>query len=69
MSRSATRFLLTFLMYFGVVIFLYPYVTGRLSNGILMLIGGASMAVICGLSRCFLTEGDCADTHITKPAP
>ncbi len=69
MTRSSTRFLLTFLMYLGVVIFLYPYVTGHLTNGILMLIGGAVLTVASGLLRCFLTEGDCAKHPISKPAP
>ena len=69
MSKPALRFLLTFLMYFGVAVFLYPYVTGRLSNSVPMLLGGATMAVVFGLSRCFLTEGNCSDTPVTKPAP
>ena len=69
MSRSATRVLLTFLMYFGVAIFLFPYVTGRLSNGIPLLIGGASLTVLSGLCRCFLTEGDCSQHPVSKPAP
>ncbi len=64
MSRPALRVLLTFLMYFGVVIFLYPYVTGRLSMGVAFLIGGASLTVVAGMCRCFLTEGDCQERHL-----
>ncbi len=64
MSRPATRILLTFLMYFGVVIFLFPYVTGRLSMGVAFLIGGASLTVISGMCRCLLTDGDCQERHL-----
>jgi hypothetical protein len=69
MSKPALRILLTILMYFGVLIFLYPYVVGVLSNGILLLIGGAALTVVCGMCRCLLTEGDCRDRQISKPAP
>jgi hypothetical protein len=51
-------------MYFGVVIFLYPYVTGRLSMGVPLLIGGAALTVISGICRCLLTEGDCQERHL-----
>lgn len=71
MSRSSVRFLLTVLMYTGVVVFLTPYFTGRVTRGIFILIAGAALTVICGLCRCFLTDGDCSEReqHITKPAP
>lgn len=59
-ARQSLRVLLTILMYAGVVVFLVPYVTGRLSSGVLMMIGGAGGAVVCGLLRCYLTEGDCS---------
>ena len=59
-SRQSLRILLTILMYAGVVVFLVPYVTGRLSSGVLLMIGGAGGAVVCGLLRCYLTEGDCS---------
>ncbi len=53
------RVLLTILMYAGVVVFLFPYVTGRITTGILFMILGAGLTVVCGLLRCSLTEGDC----------
>jgi hypothetical protein len=69
MSKASMRVLLTILMYSGVGIFLYPYVSGVASGAMLLLIGGAAMTVGCGLCRCFLTEGDCSDRHMSKPAP
>lgn len=57
--RRALRTLLTILMYAGVAIFLFPYLTGRITAGILFMIIGAGVAVSCGLLRCYLTEGDC----------
>ncbi len=59
MSKKVLRVVLTILMYAGVVVFLLPYVTGRLTAGVIFLIIGAGSAVICGLLRCYLTEGDC----------
>jgi hypothetical protein len=69
MSRSTLRVVLTILMYFGVVVFLYPYVSGTVSRGMLLLIGGAVLTVTCGMCRCFLLEGDCSKHPATKPAP
>jgi len=57
--KSALRMVLTILMYAGVVVFLFPYLTGRITAGILFMIIGAGIAVSCGLLRCYLTEGDC----------
>jgi len=59
MTRRALRILLTILMYAGIVVFLFPYVTGKLTTGIAFLIIGAGTTVVCGLLRCYLTEGDC----------
>jgi hypothetical protein len=59
MTRRVTRTILTILMYAGIVVFLFPYFTGRLTTGIIFLIIGAGAAVIFGLLRCYLTEGDC----------
>jgi hypothetical protein len=69
MSKPVLRTLLTILIYFGVLVFLYPYLTGHLYNGVIFLIGGAALTVVSGLSRCLLTEGDCGNTPVTKPAP
>lgn len=57
--RKFMRVVLTILMYAGVLVFLYPYLTGRIMAGIFFMILGAGMTVVCGLLRCYLTEGDC----------
>lgn len=57
--RTFMRWVLTVLMYGGVLVFLYPYVNGRLTTGVFFMILGAGMTVVCGLLRCYLTEGDC----------
>ncbi|MDQ2833474.1 MAG: hypothetical protein M3Y50_06945 [Acidobacteriota bacterium] len=59
MSKGTLRVVLTILMYAGVVVFLLPYFTGRITTGFLFMILGAGATVICGLLRCYLTEGDC----------
>ena len=59
MHKPTLCIILNILMYAGVGLFLFPYVSGHLSSGSLWLILGASIAVICGLSRAFFTEGDC----------
>ena len=59
MHRSTVRAVLTILMYAGVVIFIFPYLSGKIMAGIWLMILGALMAVVCGLLRCYLTEGDC----------
>jgi hypothetical protein len=60
MKKKHMRIVLTILMYAGVVVFLFPYFTGRLTTGVLFMILGAGTTVVCGLLRCYLTEGDCA---------
>lgn len=59
MTKQVLRVVLTILMYSGVVVFLIPYFTGRITTGIVLMIVGAGCAVVCGLLRCYLTEGDC----------
>ncbi|HZY63883.1 MAG TPA: hypothetical protein VFE38_15290 [Edaphobacter sp.] len=59
MSKKSLRKILTVLMYAGVVIFIYPYLSGKIMTGIWLMLLGALMAVVCGLLRCYLTEGDC----------
>lgn len=61
MSKCTLRNILTVLIYAGVAAFLYPYLTGRLSGGILFLVGGISLAVVCGILRAACMEGDCAE--------
>ncbi len=58
--RQVVLIVLTILMYAGVVVFLYPYLRGTLSSGFIFMIVGAGAAVVFGLLRCYLTEGDCA---------
>jgi len=62
MTKSTWRIILTILMYGGVVVFLIPYFRGKImtSSGIWFMIVGVGMAVVCGLLRCYLTEGDCS---------
>lgn len=57
--KKFMRIVLTILMYAGVLVFIYPYLTGRIMTGIGFMIIGAVMTVVCGLLRCYLTEGDC----------
>ncbi len=59
MTKKTMRLLLTILMYAGVVVFLLPYFRGRIVTGMWFMIIGAGMAIVCGLLRCYLTEGDC----------
>jgi hypothetical protein len=59
-TKSILRIVLTILMYAGVAVFLFPYFTGRITAGIPFMLLGAGCTVICGLLRCYLTEGDCA---------
>ena len=67
MSRCTLRSIFTVLIYAGVAIFLYPYLTGRLSSGILYLVAGIGLAVLCGILRCACVEGDCPDRVPSKP--
>ena len=45
MSRCTLRNIFTVLIYAGVAIFLYPYVTGHLSNALIFLVTGIGLAV------------------------
>jgi hypothetical protein len=60
MSKGILRIVLTILMYAGVVVFLFPYFTGRITAGIPFMILGSPCTVICVLLRWYRTEGDCA---------
>ena len=57
--KKIMRIVLTILMYAGVLVFLIPYIRGSITESIIFLIVGAGFAVVCGLLRCYLTEGDC----------
>ena len=67
MSRCTLRNIFTVLIYAGVAIFLYPYVTGHLSNALIFLVSGFGLAVRCGILRCACIEGDCPDPIPPKP--
>jgi hypothetical protein len=68
MSRCTLRNIFTVLIYAGVAVFLYPYVTGHLSNALIYLVAGIGLAVLCGILRCACIEGDCPDRIPTDPA-
>jgi len=61
MSKCTLRSIFTVLIYAGVVIFLFPYLIGRLTNVGFFVLAGLGLAVICGILRCCCTEGDCID--------
>ena len=61
MSRCTLRRIFTVLIYAGVAMFLYPYLTGRLSSGLVFLVAGIGIAVLAGILRCVCIEGDCAE--------
>jgi len=66
LSKPLVRIILTIAMYAGVVLFLFPYLTGRVFSGVILVIFGAALAVIAGLDRCFLTEGGCTERDSIK---
>ncbi len=61
MSRCTLRYIFTVLIYAGVALFLYPYLTGRLSSGLIFLVAGIGLAVLAGIMRAVCVEGDCPD--------
>ena len=65
MSKCTLRSIFTVLIYAGVVIFLFPYFIGSLTNVGFFVLAGLGLAVVCGILRCCCTEGDCID----DPAP
>jgi len=58
MDRRMARTLLTILMYGGVAVFLLPYFIERAGMALTLMLGGAIIAVVCGLLRCYFTEGE-----------
>ena len=48
-------------MYAGVVVFLIPYITGKVVTRRSSSSPEPALAVIFGLLRCYCTEGDCAE--------
>jgi hypothetical protein len=68
MSRCTLRSIFTVLIYAGVVIFLFPYFIGRLTNVGFFVLAGLGLAVVCGILRCCCTEGEECDCPV-DPAP
>ncbi len=66
MSQCTLRRIFTVLLYAGVGVFLYPYLTGHFSNAVLFLVAGIGLAVLCGVLRCCLAEGDCTEREFTS---
>jgi hypothetical protein len=72
MSRCTIRNIFTVLLYAGVGVFLFPYLTGHFSHAVAFLVAGISLAVVCGIMRCCYTDGDCPDrlpTSINNTTP
>ncbi len=73
MSRCMLRNIFTILIYTGVAIFLYPYITGRFSNAVIFLVAGIGLAVLAGILQCVCIEGDCVDripsVHPSRETP
>lgn len=67
MSRCTLRNIFTVLIYAGVAVFLFPYLTGHFSNALLYLVAGTGLTVLCGILRCVCIDGDCTDRIPTKP--
>ena len=61
MSRCTIRYVLTGLVYAGVAIVLIPYIFGHTTTGLLFLLGGIGLALVCGFLRCYFMEGDCSE--------
>jgi len=56
--RGTVRTVLTILMYAGVAVFLLPYAVGKASTAPMLMLLGGGISVVCGLLRCYLTEGE-----------
>ena len=48
MSRCTLRYLFTVVMYAGIVISLIPYISGKISTGMVFLIAGGGIAILSG---------------------
>jgi hypothetical protein len=74
MSRCTLRNIFTILLYVGVGVFLFPYLTGHLGHALIYLLIGIGVAVVCGILRCLFMEGDCTqetmiDAKVESPIP
>ena len=66
MSRCTLRNIFTVLLYAGVGVFLFPYLTGHLGHAVLYLFVGIGIAVVCGILRCCFMEGDCSEEQVAE---
>lgn len=57
-NRQTIRTILTIFMYGGVGVFLLPYIIDRAAIATTLMLLGAIIAVVCGMLRCYFTEGD-----------
>ena len=64
MSKCTLRSIFTVLIYAGLVIFLFPYFIGRLTNVGFFVLAGLGLAVVCGILRCCCAEGDEGDCNV-----
>ena len=70
MSRCTLRYLFTVVMYAGIAVFLIPYISGKISSGVILLIAGMGIAIVSGLLRCYYSEVDTSEQHLPeKPCP
>ena len=69
MSKCTLRSIFTVLIYAGVVIFLFPYFIGRLTNVGFYVLAGLGLAVVCGILRCCCTEGEATAPTLPPPNP
>ncbi len=68
MSKCTLRSIFTILVYAGVVVFLFPYLIGRLTHVEFFVFIGLGLAVVFGILRCCCTDEECAhDPHAAKP--
>ena len=56
MSKCTLRSIFTVLIYAGVVIFLFPYFIGRLTNVGFFVLAGLGLALVCGILRANPTQ-------------
>jgi hypothetical protein len=61
MTRCTLRNIFTVMVYAGVGVFLFPYLTGHLGHALMYLLIGIGVAVVFGILRCCCVEGDCTD--------
>ena len=61
MSRCTLRSIFTVLIYAGVGVFFFPYISGHHGHTATYLMVGLTAAVVFGILRACFMEGDCSD--------